>query len=462
MIPSRPLFQGWKFTPELAEKIKHYARFPATGVSLRQMVQFGSKPSAGTLFRASQFISEELPIRLAHRVRDLEDLPDGLSEQPSILRVRNWYAQSFDELTSLKQPKISKELKTLLYSGGNNNNGNSNGNGASTTNNGNSNTRSFHMSSTRQTLLPENTTNPSLDEYHFKSTPTQKTVNRRRYYANVSPEVSSWPPEVYEFNKTITATLQKIKQRHDPVVTTVAQGITEWKQVYKKSAASLSIQSFLDRFYMSRIGIRMLIGQHIALNLHAKQEDYVGIICTKTNVREVVQDAIANARFICEDWYGLFEAPKVEIVCQPDINFMYVPGHLSHMLFETLKNSLRAVVETHGVDADYYPPVKVIVAEGHEDITIKISDEGGGIPRSAIPLIWTYLYTTVEATPSLEPDFNKSDFKAPMAGFGYGLPISRLYARYFGGDLKLISMEGYGTDVYLHLNRLSSSSEPLQ
>nr|GEY53398.1 hypothetical protein [Tanacetum cinerariifolium] len=29
-----------------------------------------------------------------------------------------------------------------------------------------------------------------------------------------------------------------------------------------------------------------------------------------------------------------------------------------------------------------------------------------------------------------------------MAGYGVGLPISRLYARYFGGDLQIIPMEG--------------------
>ena len=32
---------------------------------------------------------------------------------------------------------------------------------------------------------------------------------------------------------------------------------------------------------------------------------------------------------------------------------------------------------------------------------------------------------------------------------------------YFGGDLQIISMENYGTDAYLHLNRLGNSQEPL-
>ncbi|KAJ5363563.1 kinase [Penicillium cataractarum] len=441
----------WKPSERLMETIRHYASFPATGVSLRQMVQFGDRPSTGTLFRASQFLSEELPIRLAHRVQDLGELPDGLSEMPSIKKVQDWYAQSFEEIINLPRPSLTQEVRNRLLRPGRMNDG------------------------SPSKILSEATQNPSIREGQYRSSTTANgTINGngksaaaaaagRRYFVPADGNVE-WPPELNDYNQRFSRTLQQIKRRHDSVVTTVAQGILEWKRERQRMQIDSTIQSFLDRFYMSRIGIRMLIGQHIALTeqTHVKHPNYVGIICTKTNVRDIALEAIENARFVCEDYYGLFEAPKVQLVCREDLNFMYVPGHLSHMLFETLKNSLRAVVEQHGADRDQFPVTKVIVAEGKEDITIKITDEGGGIPRSAIPLVWTYMYTTVEQTPSLDPDFDKSDFKAPMAGFGYGLPISRLYARYFGGDLKLISMEGYGTDVYLHLNRLSSSSEPLQ
>ncbi len=328
----------------------------------------------------------------------------------SIKKVKDWYMQSFEEMTSLARPNIDKSTKDRLIKPPKN-------------------------SSNR---LSQTTRNPSL-----KSEQNGNSSSARRYFA-AADDGGDWPPELADYNKKFSRCLEQIKRRHDPVVTTVAQGVNEYKRKKQRMQIDANIQSFLDRFYMSRIGIRMLIGQHIALTDQAnhRHPNYVGIICTKTNVRELAEEAIENARFVCEDHYGLFDAPKVQLFCPPDLNFMYVPGHLSHMLFETLKNSLRAVVETHGAEKEDFPLTKVIIAEGKEDITIKISDEGGGIARSAIPLVWTYMYTTVDSTPELDPGFNASDFKAPMAGFGYGLPISRLYARYFGGDLKLISMEG--------------------
>lgn len=164
-----------------------------------------------------------------------------------------------------------------------------------------------------------------------------------------------------------------------------------------------SVHEFLDRFYMSRIGIRMLIGQHIALQSSVKRPGFVGVISTKCNVGEIARDAIDNSRFICEDYYGLFQAPEIKLYCPKDLSFMYVPSHLHHMLFELLKNSLRATVELNGVDASEYPPIKIIVAEGKEDITVKVSDEGGGIPRSSLDLVWTYLYTTAK-----QPDLEQS------------------------------------------------------
>ena len=42
--------------------------------------------------------------------------------------------------------------------------------------------------------------------------------------------------------------------------------------------------------------------------------------------------------------------------------------------------------------------------------------------------------------------FRSGTFLPPLAGFGLGLPLSRVYARYFGGDVLLKSMEGFGMD----------------
>ncbi len=47
--------------------------------------------------------------------------------------------------------------------------------------------------------------------------------------------------------------------------------------------------------------------------------------------------------------------------------------------------------------------------------------------------------------------FKNDKKETVISGFGYGLPIARLYARYFQGDLTLASVENLGTSAYVSL-----------
>ena len=107
-------------------------------------------------------------------------------------------------------------------------------------------------------------------------------------------------------------------------------------------------------------------------------------------------------------------------------------------MFELVKNSLRATVEFQmkqlgdAFEEDKLPPVSVIIADSEEmeDVVIKVSDQGGGIPRSHMPRILTYLFTTARSDLRLEDLDDLHDFGTanPLAGLGYGLPVAQTSA----------------------------------
>lgn len=269
------------------------------------------------------------------------------------------------------------------------------------------------------------------------------------------------PPVLTEFCERLV----HIRNRHADVVQTMAQGVLELKESHEvDTGTENSIQYFLDRFYMSRISIRMLINQHTLLfseQLGARQASvngigiggrHIGSIDPACDVVAVVKDAYENARFLCDRYY--LASPELEILqcgvpSERPMSVVYVPSHLYHMLFELFKNAMRAVMEHH---EDNPPPIQVNLVQGREDISVKMSDRGGGIPRSVTDLLFKYMYSTA-------PQPSKSDsHTVPLAGYGYGLPISRLYARYFHGDLVLMSCEGHGTDAVIYLKALSNEA----
>lgn len=343
------------------------------------------------LMQVSNFIRHEMPIRLAHRIHDLDQVP-MMRDMPSVQAVKNVYINSFLEL--IDQPVIRS---------------------------------------------PE-------DEEDFAQT------------------------------------LESLYQNHSNVLIQMAQGAYELREAVRSGKLpdiSESIEkggdidfarmdechSFLDRFYMSRIGIRVLAGQYLSLRA-GPRPNYIGMICSYTSPYKIVQQASRDATLMCTRKYGY--APNVVIHGRLDLTFSYIPTHLHYILLELLKNAMRATVEEHNdcKDPKTLPAVTVIIADApeNEDIVIKVADEGGGIPRSQIDKIWSYLFTTADkqiqegfiGTKSSQDHTSDS----PLAGLGYGLPISRSFARYFGGDLNILSMEGFGTDAFVYLVRLGDSSEP--
>ncbi|KAF8017684.1 hypothetical protein BT93_H2777 [Corymbia citriodora subsp. variegata] len=360
------------YSKSLIDEVHRWGCLKQTGVSLKYMMEFGSRPSERNLLISAQFLHKELPIRIARRAIELENLPYGLSEKPAVLKVRDWYLDSFRDVRAFPEIK------------------------------------------------------DTVDERDF------------------------------------TQMIKAVKVRHNNVVPMMALGVQQLKKDMKQKVVCEDldeIHQFLDRFYMSRIGIRMLIGQHVELHNPNPPPHCVGYIHTRMSPVEVARNASEDARAICLREYG--SAPDINIYGDPSFTFpRYVPTHLHLMVFELVKNSLRAVQERFMDSDKVSPPVRIIVADGIEDVTIKVSDEGGGIPRSGLPKIFTYLYSTAKNPLDENSDLGTAD-NVTMAGYGYGLPISRLYAQYFGGDLQIISMEGYGTDAYLHLSRLGDSQEPL-
>ncbi|XP_038847153.1 pyruvate dehydrogenase (acetyl-transferring) kinase isozyme 2, mitochondrial isoform X2 [Salvelinus namaycush] len=254
-------------------------------------------------------------------------------------------------------------------------------------------------------------------------------------------------------------TLVNIRNRHNDVVPTMAQGVIEYKSVFGQDpVTNQNIQYFLDRFYMSRISIRMLINQHTLVfdgATNPLHPNTIGSIDPHCDVSEVIRDAYQSAKLVCDQYYLsspdlMLQEMNVNNRKQP-ISIVYVPSHLYHMLFELFKNAMRATIENHE-SSNRLPPIQVMVAIGGEDLSIKVSDRGGGVPFRKIENLFSYMYSTAPT-----PERGEHS-QTPLAGFGYGLPISRLYAQYFQGDLQLYSMEGYGTDAVIHMKALSTDS----
>ncbi|GMH78382.1 hypothetical protein TrST_g3559 [Triparma strigata] len=233
----------------------------------------------------------------------------------------------------------------------------------------------------------------------------------------------------------------------------------------------------LYAFFLARVGLRFLTEHHIACEPRSRELGVNGgLIDNKCDPVKECETVIESVRESCVEKFGV--APSIELVPifpNKSRTMTYVPTHLRYMISELLLNSAEATIKHHYVPDDSkpkvgtlnavkanqsskLPPIRIIVAVGAEDVSIKIGDQGGGVARSDMDKIWTFAASTLAKEETMKSDAH-DNVEQNIRGFG--LPLARIYARYFGGELTLKSMEGYGVDTYLHLPVLGTDCENL-
>lgn len=275
-------------SPEVQALIDRHAHKPQTSASLQTLMKTGrgeflhrledthgggyasvdvnpgdeSEATPLVLLQVASFLRRELPIRLAHRIQDLSRVP-LLQDMKSVQQVKELYTTSFLEILSVSKHPPNREGQE-------------------------------------------------------------------------------------EWEQKFATILENIYERHSSVLVQMARGAFELRAAIRKGALlggdddgcegegqktlsdeeiqvgrdavefelMESTHAFLDRFYISRIGIRVLIGQYLSLR-QPPVESYVGIICSKTSPYEIVKRAIDDAAFMCTRKYG--DAPEVIITGRLDM-----------------------------------------------------------------------------------------------------------------------------------------------
>lgn len=181
----------------------------------------------------------------------------------------------------------------------------------------------------------------------------------------------------------------------------------------------------------------MLVLAEHHLSLQASSKDWIGILHKNFTPKALVTSIASYVEQLCDMHYG--SSPDYIIQGQTDTEIPYIPVHVEYILMELMKNAMRATVEfSNKTKRLVHPPIEITIAKGEEDVTIRIRDCGGGITNKDLPRVFEYSFTTVPKYDEDDGLFStqsriamQTAIGGPIAGLGFGLPMSRIYGNHF-------------------------------
>ncbi|KAI0115518.1 branched-chain alpha-ketoacid dehydrogenase kinase [Nemania sp. FL0031] len=316
-------------------------------------------------------------------------------------------------------------------------------------------------------------------------------------------------------NDRFCAIIAGMLRAHLSVIPKLAMGILECNGLMPAA----KLDRFMNTILRSRISRRVIAEQHLALTetfnsdwfspgAKLSESEFIGEVFLKCVARDVVERCGRAAQDLVRSAYGPDAAvPEIRIDGHLEVTFPYILTHLQYIIGELLRNSVQAVVEHHRKNPNKHsaqpPPIEVTLCETQQQVIIRISDRGGGIPRDVLPYLWSFgkgpsthqrlenlnqvplMAATLQELrvdgnfselQNLFPDSNSRhshtrynhngslttlSMRPPNLRLGISLPLSRVYAEYWAGSLELHSLEGYGVDAFLQISKLGNKNEQL-
>ena len=243
--------------------------------------------------------------------------------------------------------------------------------------------------------------------------------------------------------KDFTYTLKEIKDNHNLLEEIIGSGLQRLNNPFIDYGL---INYELNNFFISRIGIRTLISQQVQNVLYDKS------IIVDCNIKTIMEDAIKEVSKMIKIQTHSDIPPCISLTNNSKNTIHYIPGHLFYIFLEVLKNSVVA----HQAINETIEYINVSIQEGNNNYVIKVSDRGGGFEYENVKKTLSYSYSTSPKINSIRTHTNLI-----MSGLGFGLPLAKQYCKYFGGDLIINPIEGYGTDVYIYIHKLDKKAEQL-
>ncbi|KAJ5223703.1 Pyruvate dehydrogenase kinase [Penicillium chermesinum] len=390
--------------------VDQWVERPIRPISLRQLTFFGRTLTEPRLISSANYVRTELPTRLAHRLRDIQQLPYVVVSNPHLSLVYELYYKAFERF------RVVPEIRSL------------------------------------------------------------------------------------EDNDRFCDILREALKEHLVVIPNLAMGVLKCRELVPAD----EMDRFMNTLLRARISRRVIAEQHLALtetfnspwHFPDSQErtdmnsDFVGEVFLKCNAKEVVEHCGKVAQELMRKTSQSAQIPAITVQGHLTATFPYILSHLEYIVGELMRNSVQAVMEKYKDSTQPPPPIQVLICETPQHVIMRISDQGGGLPRELLPSLWSFSkgprtqsrLENLEQVPAMAATMQelkvseRTERKTDQGGYressldtltsrhpnlrlGMGLPMSRVYAEYWAGSLEMHSLEGYGVDAFLQISKLGNKNE---